>query len=94
MTTPQIAHLLTLATMRRLAASYRLHAPQALLRALLPKDVDDLKFSEKSEEMLIAAVAERVLQESDADADGVLNFEEFARAVAHSDIRAKLTIIF
>ena len=36
----------------------------------------------------------QVLEESDVDGDGVLNFEEFSHAVAHSDIRAKLTIIF
>ena len=39
-------------------------------------------------------VAAQVLQEADQDADGYLNFEEFAHAVAHSDIRAKLTIVF
>jgi Ca2+-binding EF-hand superfamily protein len=36
----------------------------------------------------------QVLEESDLDGDGALNFEEFQRAVAHSDIRAKLTIMF
>ena len=36
----------------------------------------------------------QVLEESDTDGDGLLNFEEFSHAVAHSDIRAKLTIVF
>ena len=36
----------------------------------------------------------QVLEESDIDGDGLLNFEEFSHAVAHSDIRAKLTIVF
>lgn len=72
----------------------RLPSWQGLLRALLPDDVDDLKFSDKSEEKLVAAIAERVLEEGDQDADGVLNYEEFATAVAHSDLRAKLSIIF
>jgi len=67
---------------------------EALLRALMPANVDELNFSEKSEEKLVAVVADRVLEESDQDADGVLNLEEFSRAVAHSDIRAKLTIVF
>ena len=36
----------------------------------------------------------QVLEEADTDGDGLLNFEEFSHAVAHSDIRAKLTIVF
>ena len=36
----------------------------------------------------------QVLEEADIDNDGLLNFEEFSHAVAHSDIRAKLTIVF
>ena len=34
------------------------------------------------------------LSRSDRNGDGLLNFEEFSHAVAHSDIRAKLTIVF
>lgn len=67
---------------------------ETLLRALMPENVDELNFSEKSEERLVAVVADRILEEADQDADGVLNIEEFSRAVAHSDIRSKLTIVF
>ena len=71
---------------------------EKLLRHLLPEGVDDLLFSpEKGEDnsvKLVPGIAERVLEEADIDGDGLLNFEEFSHAVAHSDIRAKLTIVF
>ena len=58
------------------------------------EDVDALPFSEKVPEGFVPVIADRILEEADLDADGVLNYEEFAHAVAHSDIRAKLTFVF
>lgn len=55
-----------------------------VLRQLLPKDAPGL-------EDLVEHVVEVAMREADVDGDGVLDYEEFKKAVANSDIKAKLT---
>ena len=55
-----------------------------VLRQLLPEDAEDL-------EELLEYVVDMAMREADVDGDGVLDYEEFTKAVAHSDIKAKLT---
>ena len=58
---------------------------EQLLQALLPVD---------TEEKLRTHILDEVLKEADQDQDEKLSYDEFLKAVAHSDIRSKLTIPF
>ena len=59
-----------------------------LLSSLVPKGTDG------ADSELLEHIVDRTLEEADFDGDGGLNFDEFSRAVAHSDIASKLTISF
>ena len=61
---------------------------EQLITALLPPATTD------EDKKLHTHILDEVFREADQDQDEKLSYDEFLKAVAHSDIRSKLTIAF
>ena len=66
----------------------RIFRAEQLITALLPPATTD------EDKKLHTHILDEVFREADQDQDEKLSYDEFLKAVAHSDIRSKLTIAF